>query len=545
MVINLILFLVAFFSTLQAEGLACEEPERGLRGLLLLGEESKLLGREELQSVCGLEVRDLKLPGSFHGLYKMLTPVYLHQELTPEVMRAVKRALYSYYQTEGDPFILVVIPEQNITDRVLQVKIYHAKLGTLSIEGVSEKKKKQFERYVRSQPGEYVKPLSFASDVNFINRNPFRRANVIYGMGHERGTTDVVISVQETPLYRFYSGFDNTGVKTIGQNRFFVGCTFNRVFTLDHIFSFQYTASPHLKNFQAFTGQYTAFLPCKHILNFYGGYSKLYVEIPSLSNWGNSSQASLRYTIPLPATVKIQHDISFGGDYKNTNNEIAFSVLFPNVANFVNLTQLFLGYYGVYENTSAKIETSLDLFWSPGAWLPNQTAADFSSLRPGATSNWLYGRGEVKYVQFLASPWSLHLCLRAQASTERLLPSEQFGIGGYDTVRGYDERQLNTDFASLASLEIRTPTIPVMSAIRKKTIRDSIQFLAFVDFGCGRNKGASESEENQFLLGIGPGARYSIDPRVTARCDVGIKLHRKDLFFGGAYSVHFSAIASF
>lgn len=462
-------------------------------------------------------------------------------------MQEIKRALYSYYKEEGDPFVLVAIPEQNITDRILQVKIYHAKLGEFAIEGVGEKKKNQLAKYLHFHPGESVNPISFESDIHFINRNPFRRANMIYSMGRERGTTDLVISVTEKPFYRIYSGFDNTGVKTIGQNRFFSGCVFNHVFGLDHLFSFHCTATPVLKKFQAFTGQYTAFLPCKHIFELYGGYSKLHVKLPfpATHNSGESIQASFRYTVPLPATAKIHHEISFGADYKNTNNETAFSLHFPNIGNFVNLTQILLSYFGLYETASMKIETSLELFCSPGAWLPNQTPSDFSSLRPGAANHWLYNIGEVKYVQRLPSLWSLHLRVRAQTATQPLLPSEQFGLGGYDTVRGYDERQINTDMASFASLEFWTPSFPMISAMRIKTIRDSLQFLAFLDFGRGRNRSLSEAEENQFLIGIGPGARYTLDPHIQARCDLGVKLHRKDLFTNSPFFIHFSAIASF
>lgn len=137
--------------------------------------------------------------------------------------------------------------------------------------------------------------------------------------------------------------------------------------------------------------------------------------------------------------------------------------------------------------------------------------------------------------------FSLSLLAKGQISSQNLLPSEQFGLGGYDTVRGYDQREVNKDGAILASAEARSPALPVV-----KPWNDAVQFLIFLDYGWGSDHNAIPGQrKTDYLLGTGPGIRYTIEPYLTARLDWGIKLHKKANFGGGNTMIHFNITASY
>ena len=131
-------------------------------------------------------------------------------------------------------------------------------------------------------------------------------------------------------------------------------------------------------------------------------------------------------------------------------------------------------------------------------------------------------------------------------SSQSLLPSEQLGIGGYDSVRGYEERQFNADTGIVASLEFRSPAFPVFSSKKSSKANDSLLFLGFIDYGYGRNHTPPfPGQKHQFLASIGPGLRYQAANSISVRCDWGIRLHNRAGFPGGTNLFHFGAVASY
>jgi hemolysin activation/secretion protein len=117
---------------------------------------------------------------------------------------------------------------------------------------------------------------------------------------------------------------------------------------------------------------------------------------------------------------------------------------------------------------------------------------------------------------------------KIQLSSVNLLPSEQLGIGGYYSVRGFDEHEFNEDNGVVLSSEMTLPPFGIIKYMSKKKIKDSIQLLGFIDYAVGwphrRVKGEARS---RYLLGAGPGLRYVIENFLSVRLDWGYRLHKK------------------
>ena len=393
-----------------------------------------------------------------------------------------------------------------------------------------------------------INQQSLLNDLDFINRNPLRRANVIYAPGEREGTTDVILNVDDRRPYRLYAGAENTGVPTTDRQRWFTGFNWGNAFGLDHILAYQYTASYDVDKFQAHTAQYIAPLPWHHVLDVFGGASWVHpdLEEPSMDSRGFSGQASGRYIIPFLLGTYLRQEGIIGFDYKRTNNTIEFTDDFPTFGKNVNLTQFVFIYAGNYERNSYRLDFEGGLYWSPGKWISDQTNKDFGSLRPDAKNHWVYFLASFSYLQRLPKSFSLFLLAEGQLSSQNLLPSEQFGLGGYDTIRGYDQRELSTENGLLLSAEARSPALPLFSNIPKVKFSDALQFLIFLDYGYGRYKKMLPNEQkNQYLIGAGPGIRYTLEPYLTARLDWGIKLHKRPEYGGGNSMVHFAVTGSF
>ncbi|PIS02647.1 MAG: hypothetical protein COT85_04215 [Chlamydiae bacterium CG10_big_fil_rev_8_21_14_0_10_42_34] len=540
---SLLLFFTISNASIYA---ACEE--NSIQAIVLVPSKTKLLSPEELKDLEGVAAFDVDVPGGTTGLRLALKPIIKNKSFNYETAKKVKEATTKYFYDQGDPFVLIHIPSQEMSTKVLQLIVIRAQVGTIKIEGNKYTSDKLLTKHLPIESGDRINLQELDRSLYLINLNPFRRVDLIYSPGQDLGSTDITMYVQDRRPYRFYTGFNNSGVDTTNRQRWLAGFTLGNLFDTDQLLSFQYMTSYHFKRFQAFTIQYIAPTYNGQLLTVYGGYSELSAKgsFPLSKSKGKSYQSSFRYEVPAYTSQGMVRKWYVGFDFKGMNNTIEFSQTFPTVGKTTNLSQFIAGYRETHEMSTYRIDMNLEVDWSPGKIFPNETNADYNSLRPGAKNHWLLARGSVTYNQDLPLKFNLLLSARGQVSSQNLLPSEQIGLGGFDTVRGYTERQLNYDTGILTTVEAHSPKIPVVSAIRGKKMNDALYFLLFMDFGWGVNHNLLPGEpKSDFLLGTGPGIRYNLNPYVSASLDWGIKLHQQDLFIGGGSMLYFNVLMSY
>ena len=518
------------------------------KGLLLLG-DIKDLSRNGVKGVRGLEVKDLNFPGTIADLRAKLDPIYLNQPLTMDKIRQIRKAIIEYYQSYNRGLVLVVAPEQYITDDTIQLVVVESKAGKISVEGNKWFSDKTLQNHLRLEEANYIDTQVIVRDLDWINRNPFRQADVVMRPGAMEGTTDVEFWVYDRFPVRFYAGADNTGFETTGTGRLFTGFNWGNAFGLEQLLSFQYTTSSDFGRYYAYTGNWAIPLPWRHIWSFFGGYSRVRPKMPfiGVENSGTNSQVSTRYTIPIPRKRTLLQEVAFGIDYKRADNNLLFGdlVIFGSTA---VITQAVFEYIALQKLDSWRWSFDFNLYWSPGDLFGHQSDKDYQSLRPFAESNYVYGNYTFLPVVFLPNDWSLVFKNSMQLSNRNLLSSETFGLGGYNTVRGYDQRDVNTDNGLLLSGEIVTPTMPLFTYRKPDgVLEDELQFLWFLDYGLGWNNIRLPEEPNSFwLMGTGPGLRYNWGTYLTVRLDWGIKLHKLRFVDDQSFSVfNFGVLLSY
>jgi hemolysin activation/secretion protein len=133
-------------------------------------------------------------------------------------------------------------------------------------------------------------------------------------------------------------------------------------------------------------------------------------------------------------------------------------------------------------------------------------------------SRFLAWQGQAQWTRQLAADTSFLIRGGIQLSTTPLLTSEQLGLGGLETVRGYRQDLLLTDNAAFASAEIRLPIL------RLDKINSVFQLAPFLDVGTAWNESEeSETLEPNTLASVGLGLRVLLS-NITARFDWGIPL---------------------
>lgn len=137
---------------------------------------------------------------------------------------------------------------------------------------------------------------------------------------------------------------------------------------------------------------------------------------------------------------------------------------------------------------------------------------------PIPDSNFFSWTGQLQWVRVLGPETLLLLRSNLQFANQGLLSSEQFGLGGLGSVRGYRQDRLLTDNGIFASAEVRVPII------RIPEWRSTVQIAPFVDFGTGWNSGAERNPDPNTLAAVGVGLQWQTGNNVTARLDWGIPL---------------------
>lgn len=567
-----------------------ETPVQGqefpLKGILLAG--SPLVQNVEEVALGGVTTYDLCLPGDAGCFLKYIDDNFLGKPLTYETVLSIKEAVIKYYRDNHRPFVIVEIPEQNITCGILQVLVKEAVIGDISVFGNCWYNNEFFLRQVRLHPGQRIVTDTLLTDVAWMNRNPFHRTDIVYTAGAREGETNVeLVTTDRFPLY-LYAGYDNTGNAVTGRNRFFTGFTLGNPFGVDDLLSYQYTTSNDFSQFSSHFGDYVRPLPWRHVLMLYGGYAKIrrHHNVDFRSD-GNSGQASIRYEVPFEDVVNnVYNEFRFGFDYKNTNNNLLFvgENEIPVIANDVNISQFMFQWNYEQDILDNPFLASIEVYGSPGQMLPHETDKDYSHLRLGAKANYIYERFTMGY-QYDLGPchewfdWvgSFALLGRGQWTNQNLLPSEQFVIGGYDTVRGYQEYEVAVDRGAIINFELRSRPVSFLHDIWCCIPEDEFMFILFMDYGAGSQSKIfrcgkphlSDQEQRELdqlqhefgefggerihsffepsrfnLWSVGPGLRYRINRYFSARLDWGIRLERTPFEHYGS-RVHFGIMGSF
>jgi len=383
-------------------------------------------------------------------------------------------------------------------------------------------------------------------DLAWINRNPFLQSDVLMAPGDVPGTSDVLLRTKDRFPLRAYAGYEDSGNDLTGEDRYLAGFNYGNLFGVGQQLSYQYMMGGNYNEFHAQSGTYLVPLPWRHLLTIFGSYSSANSNLgPALSTGGVTWQISGRYEIPLPDTDHFTESVIGGFDFKRSNNSLLFGgATVSNV--FADINQFVLTYQGTYLDDYGSTSGNLTGYWSPGGLTADNNDVDFAATRGGAQADYLYGQIALNRVTKL--PWDFSWTLRTlyQQASGTLLPTEELGLGGYSTVRGYEEREINGDDGFLISNEVATPPVSLGSFFGVAAIKDQLQFLGFVDYGgvWQESPGVLNPNPND-LLGVGPGVRYVINPYVSFRFDYGFQLTSSGFGNGEHSRGHIGVVISY
>ncbi len=511
-----------------------------ITGIVLTGRTENLRESSQARGVRTLDFQPPAQPALEQSL-----AAHVGKPLTLAELTEICRVIVAHYREQGRPVVDAIVPEgQDVSNGVVQILVVEGKIGDVRLEGAKHFSSDLLRPQLRVGPGDAIQRVPLLADLAWLNSNPFRRSDVVFAPGEKFGTTDLILRTEDRFPLRVYTGVENTGVDSTGEDRFFAGFNYGNAFGLDHQWSGQFTGDSDFDRLRAWSSAYLAPLPWRHWLMVYGSYVESQPDLPApFDQDGTNWEIGLAYRIPIVCSDALRHEWNFGYEFKRIDNNLQFGGI-QVFDSAVGISQMLIGYEGSYTVPGSRTNWGATLYFSPGGIGGHAEDVDYERARPGADSTYAYLNARFGHEHQL--PWNLtwKLDVESQAATGNLIGSEQLGVGGFRSVRGYREYELTGDDALIVRNELRGPAFSCLGRIGP--VQDTLQPLVFADLGTAWKSDAAAGERNHATLAsAGIGLRYSIDPWVTAYLDWGIQLRDSGANDPHSSAFHFGITGSF
>ena len=478
--------------------------------------------------------------------FEKLLERHLNAPLTDASSKEMQVEIIKYCRSLGHSVVDVFYREQEIINGTIQIAVVEGKIGKITVKNEDPKwfSDALILGDVHLQPGEPIMQNQLDSDISWLNQNTYESLGTFEGSfrdvqaeltpGDRLGEVNANLKVEDRLPFRPFIGYDNSGVPVIGKDQFFAGFEWANVFGLDHRLNYQYTTDTDFDKYRAHLASYAIPFPWHHELTILGAYAEANPDfglfgLPSLHVNGSLYQISGRYNITLPQLGALKENTTVGFDYKHIDTPLFFGTGLLN-KNLIDVAQFTLGYQAFLPDRYGSTAISLQGVYSPGDLTDNNNDAAFQKFNGNNThthASYYYGQAEIRRETRLPGGFSWMLRGVGQIADSTLIASESFGVGGYSTVRGYDERTVTGDEGWLVQNELRTPKFALGNLTQKENAKDWAQGLVFCDYGgvFQLNPTLLQSSSDQ-LLSVGAGLRYQMADNLHFRLDYGYQLKR-------------------
>ena len=494
-----------------------------LRGLVFLTDPAAL--QPTGSALEGLHVASLALLETAE--FRDLATPFLGQPLSLHALNRLTREVVLYFRRHGRPVVDVLVPEQDVASGTVQILLVEGRLGEVRVEGNRWFTADQIASAVRTHPGEVIAGPPLLADLVWLNQNPFRQVDLVYSRGLQPGETDLVLRTRDRRPVRVSTGYEDSGNALTGYDRVLAGVNWGNAFGRDEQLNYQLTASPDFRKLVAHSGSYLIPFPTlRHTLTVFGSHASSRPELAGglFALRGRAWQLSARYRLPLPARPDTSRALTFGLDFKRSNNNLSFggAQVFAQENDIVQATAAFSA---SHTDRLGLTSGELTLALSPGGLTRGNHASAYQAARAFARPDYAYARFEIERLTRLPAGLTWLARGTAQLSSTNLLGSEQLGLGGAHALRGYEEREANGDNGLLLSNELHAAPLLVAPTPGRAWSAVRLDPFVFVDYGVVTSHQRLPGEPTRLALAsAGVGLRFNLGTACSLRAAYGWQL---------------------
>ncbi len=454
---------------------------------------------EPKPSAKGFTIREFRIEGS-----TLYTPEVLNATLrqfrgsakTVEDVEEARGYLQKEFERVGYPTMVVTIPEQTIRDGIIRFRIIEAKVDQVEVTGNRHYSDERILGYFPDlEMGEPLYAPGLSKALDRVNENPDHQVSPVLKPGAKPGTTRLELKVKDKSPWHGRMELNNNGSLNTPDLRSTARLAYDNLWGLEHKVSITVQTTPQrTDDVKVIGGSYA--IPIRrwnHLLTLYGSYSDStagftlagITENLRVANIGKDTVLGARYSFPIFSIARWHQNLSAGIEYKRAErflvrpDQPTLEAIFDTPVRYLPFN---VGYEGYETDAQGFTRAWARLNVNFAGTLPKDNfTIDFRNRSvAGATGDWAYVVLGFARQQRLWREWTLRAVVDGQIAGQPLIDTEQFGLGGATSVRGFLDRVVVGDNGLHASGELRTPDLGKRLPTREKL---SVQGLAFLDYG--------------------------------------------------------------
>lgn len=444
-----------------------------------------------------------------------VTETFTKRRITFAELFQARAAVTKLYIDRGYITSGALIPPQKLQDGVIKIQVVEGGLESINVVGT----RRLHPDYVRSRLAIATeKPLNrdrLLEALQLLQLNPLiRNISAELAAGTQPGLNLLEVQISEAKTFNTQIGLDNNRAPSIGSFRRRVQVNQANLTGVGDALNLGYSNTVGSNGIDL---SYTRPInPRNGTLKFsYGLTTSNVVEPPfnRIDIAANSRYYELTYRQPLLQTPSQEFAIGLTATRQESDTsvlEIPFP-LSPGADDRGRTRISALRFFQEWTKRNSREVIAARSQFSLGLGIFNSTINN-----DAPDSRFFSWRGQAQWVRLLAPDTLFLLRTDVQLADRTLVPLEQFGLGGQESVRGYRQDLLLTDNGALVSAEVRFPLarISKWNAI--------IQLAPFLDFGSAWSSSGKQNPDPNILASVGLGLQMQIGDRLSLRLDYGI-----------------------
>lgn len=450
--------------------------------------------------------------------------VYENNRISPESLQDIKRLLTIYYQKRGYINSIAIIPDQEVIDGIINIKIIEGRLTSIQLIGNANVS----NSYILARLGPVLKKKgrilnvyeleeSLQECIPILTSNPrIQKINARLRPGISMGESTLEIHIEEARMMQIKIGANNHQSPGIGSYIGEIGFRHLNPLGFGDAVYLKYGVTEGLDDM---VFNYQIPINTRAHLLFTADRSESEIIVEPFDQFGITNEIT-RFSMGLtwPFFKDLSHEFSMTLRierlHTHTESRLMGGPLILGGADEEGDSDLSIAHC-VHEwiHRSNRQVIGIRSTASFGIDAFNATIQDHGP--DGRFASWLIQTQYLRHLNF----WDSQIIARfdARFSNKELMPSQKFVLGGAQSVRGYRENRIASDDAQLFSLQFQMPFTRIPLYGLSQTSDDgALVGACFFDYGKAHNVDTADPKPNN-ISSIGTGLHWHINPEIAAK----------------------------
>ena len=465
-------------------------------------------------------------------------------KITPKDINEFHGKLIKALQEKGYVFAQVEFPTKIWSTGIFLAKVDCGQLGDITVKNQKHFSAKQIVRALENQDGRF-NYAKIHSDLFDLNTRPDLKLQTSLKPVNQGGRRVINAEIEVEDKIPIHGAIElsNSAAKD-ARNDWRVRSTLqhlnitkhNDSLTLDWL-----TTGRIGEDMNAISASY--FLPINDELsiNVYGGWNQSFTNdvLPEISARGRGAYGGIQLSYIFYETLRDRFQLSLGWFYQRLNNyQDINGMRYDNGDITLSMPTITLGYtQKVFDNYHGRNFASITLQQNRAGTFGASSKSDFIAAS-AVDGDFTLAKIQLARFQRLfegkdaPGKWTLFVKADAQIASDRMPSATRDYVGGRNSVRGYEESELNGDHSFVGTVELRTPLIENFIPGLKKDpqyLKDNpehwsqhrLQFILFTDFGYVAYDEKDKPDDDNSLWSVGAGIRLGLTKYSQMALDYG------------------------